>query len=96
MARRKLTFPLSMMGTHTIQPEDALPISETVEGERRKEFWEVNCTGIVISIFITVASSAVGLVISGLPGVVGGLRVGLLALFVSTCTKVRDILRFRS
>ena len=82
--------------TYALQVEDTVQLSIAVEGEHRTEFWEVNRLGIGVSLLVTVVSSVIGLVISGWAGVIVGLLLGLLSLFITTRTKVREILRFRS
>jgi hypothetical protein len=74
--------------TYALQVEDTVQLSTSLEGERRAEFWEVNRRGIAVSLLVTVVSSGIGLVITGLAGVIVGLLFTRVqnSSYLSECT----------
>jgi len=79
----------------TISVSEQVAVKENVAYQTIREFYETNPVAKWTVILITVASSAVGLVISGLTGILAGLALGILSYLLGpkAVTKVREIRR---
>jgi hypothetical protein len=102
-------FPDTVGGTRRSCPEcgsskrrynldirEELHISDSVEGHSIRVFYRRNPAALTVVVLISIASPLLGLWLVGWPGVVAGVILGVVSLFLGpiATTKIKEIHRF--
>jgi hypothetical protein len=81
--------------TLEVRVHDTVGVKDSLSLESRREFYKKNPVVILVVIAITLASSLLGLVLTGWPGIAIGLVLGSLSYYIGpfAVIKVREINR---
>jgi len=81
---------------HNLECQDILGFKDSLSGERRREFFEKNPKILMVVIILTFVSATLGVILTGIIGVLIGLIIGGILYFLGpyAMAKVREIERF--